>query len=192
MRAADLHFHLLPGLDDGPASMEETLELARAAAAAELDIVAQGPRGARWILVESPFELFDHAFHEATDELRTRGYGVLIAHPERSADAALCGAAGLRCEFAAGALAQVNAMSVAGRHGEDAEASALRLVRAGQVAVVASDAHGPTRPPALVLALRALRQRGVPERLAASLTLRAGRRLLRRGSVPPRPWRPEA
>ena len=30
---ADLHFHLLPGVDDGPAVLEESLELARAAAA---------------------------------------------------------------------------------------------------------------------------------------------------------------
>src|SRR5262249_54939972 len=28
---ADIHFHLLPGLDDGPGTMEETVELARAA-----------------------------------------------------------------------------------------------------------------------------------------------------------------
>ena len=238
MKAAELHFHLLPGVDDGPAVMEDSLGSARTAAAegtrtivatphvradfldrgartaragergagrdrreglplevrcgaelghemvarlrpAELEAVAEGPPDARWILVESPFELMDDGFHEATAELRARGYGVLVAHPERSADASVCDGSGLRRELAAGALAQVNAMSIAGRHGE--EAAALRLVREGRAAVVASDAHGPTRPPALLLARRALIAHGVPERVASSLTLRAGRRLLRRG-----------
>ena len=240
MRATDLHFHLLPGVDDGPAVMDDSLELARTAAAegtrtivatphvradfwtdvlalpermrevraaiaaerlplelrcgaelghemvarlgpAELDAVAQGPREARWVLVESPFELMGEGFHEATAELRARGYGVLVAHPERSADASLCDGSGLRRELAAGSLAQVNAMSIAGGHGEEAQAAALRLVRDGQAAVVASDAHGPTRPPALLLARRALIDHGLSERLASSLTLRAGGRLLRRG-----------
>src|SRR5579862_7406369 len=31
--STELHFHLLPGVDDGPATMEATVELARAAAA---------------------------------------------------------------------------------------------------------------------------------------------------------------
>jgi tyrosine-protein phosphatase YwqE len=31
--SADIHFHLLPGVDDGPADMDETLELARMASA---------------------------------------------------------------------------------------------------------------------------------------------------------------
>ena len=55
-------------------------------------------------------------------------------------------------------------------------------MRDGQAAVVASDAHGPTRPPALLLARRALLERGMRERPASSLTLRAGERLLRRGA----------
>ena len=240
MKAADLHFHLLPGVDDGPAVMDESLQLARTAVAegtrtivatphvradfwtevlelpervnevraaiaaeglplevrcgaelghemvarlrpAELEAVAQGPREARWVLVESPFELMAEGFHEATAELRARGYGVLVAHPERSADASLCDGSGLRHELAAGSVAQVNAMSIAGGHGTEAEAAALRLVREGRAAVVASDAHGPTRPPALLPARRALIDHGVPERVASSLTLRAGGRLLRRG-----------
>ena len=87
MLAADLHFHILPGVDDGPADLSE-----------RLDLLAQGPPGARWLLVETPFECVGGAFHAATDELRERGFGVLIAHPERSADAALNDAAGLPLE----------------------------------------------------------------------------------------------
>ena len=33
MNSADLHFHLLPGIDDGPADLAESLALARAAVA---------------------------------------------------------------------------------------------------------------------------------------------------------------
>ncbi|MGH2713266.1 MAG: CpsB/CapC family capsule biosynthesis tyrosine phosphatase, partial [Thermoleophilaceae bacterium] len=158
MDHVDLHFHLLPGVDDGPADLPESLELARAALAVgtgaivatphvradlgptdareidarvrdlraslgaanvplrvgcgaelghemvfrlrqdELDMLAQGPPGARWLLVEAPFEGIGEDFHAATAELRARGFGVLVAHPERSADAALDGAAGLRRE----------------------------------------------------------------------------------------------
>jgi protein-tyrosine phosphatase len=150
----------------------------------ELDAMAQGPPGARWLLVETPFGGIGAGFHAATDELRDRGFGVLVAHPERSADATLCGAAGLRRELAAGSLAQVNAMSVAGHHGEDAESAGLALVREGLVSVLASDAHGRTRPPALTLARRALSERGVPDGVARELTGAAASRLLARGIGP--------
>jgi protein-tyrosine phosphatase len=245
MSAADLHFHLLPGVDDGPSEMEESVELARAAAAEgtgtvvatphvrddyvtdvldlddrvasvraaiaaagielevlgggevghamvgrlrqeELEGIAQGPPGARWILVETPFGAIGEDFHAATTELRHRGFGVVLAHPERGADAALCGAAGLRRELAAGSLAQVNAMSLAGGHGDDAEVAALALVAERLVAVVASDAHGPTRPPALAIARRAMADRGVPAPVAHALTKGATRRLLTHGVKPPR------
>ena len=41
----------------------------------DLDLVAQGPPGARWLLVEAPFERIGADFHAATDELRDRGFG---------------------------------------------------------------------------------------------------------------------
>jgi protein-tyrosine phosphatase len=40
---ADLHHHLLPGIDDGPLTLEASLELARAAVAAGTNIVATTP-----------------------------------------------------------------------------------------------------------------------------------------------------
>jgi protein-tyrosine phosphatase len=243
MSTVDLHFHLLPGVDDGPSDMDDSVELALAAAAEgtrtvvatphvrddfvtavldlpdrtrsvraaigaagvdlevliggevghemverlrqdELEIVAQGPPRARWILVETPFATIGEDFHAATHELRARGFGVVLAHPERGADAALCGAAGLRRELAAGSLAQINALSLAGGHGDDAEAAALALVAEGLVTVVASDAHGPTRPPALGIARRAMIDRGVPAPVAHALTESAPRRLLMSGVKP--------
>ncbi len=238
MKSADLHFHLLPGIDDGPADLAESLYLARAAVAEgtativatphvrfdlgttdtaeilhrvcelrallaafslpvevlcggelghdvvgslsqyELELIAQGPAEARWLLVEAPFEGIGADFHLATDELRGRGFGVLIAHPERSADATLDGGQGLRHELEAGSLAQVNAQSLTGEHGNKAGAAAWRLIHAGMVAVIASDAHGPTRPPALGAARRALLEAGVPPTSADLLVAVAPQRLL--------------
>lgn len=241
MKSADLHFHLLPGIDDGPADLSESLYLARAAIAEgtdtvvatphvrfdlgtvdaaeilhrtcelrsvlaafslhievlcggelghdvvgslsqyELELLAQGPPDARWLLVEAPFEGIGAGFHAATAELRDRGFGVLIAHPERSADAVLDDARGLRRELEAGSLAQVNAQSLTGDHGPEAAAAGWRLIREGLVDVIASDAHGPTRPPALAQARRTLIEAGVPRALAGGLVTTAPRRLLQSG-----------
>jgi tyrosine-protein phosphatase YwqE len=84
-------------------------------------------------------------------------------------------------QLAAGALAQLNAMSLVGRHGDEAQAAAFRLVAANGAEVVSSDAHGPTRPPALGAAERALREHGCGAFAAHSLTRSAGIRLLSRG-----------
>jgi protein-tyrosine phosphatase len=241
MNFVDLHFHLLPGVDDGPADLPASLELARGALAEgtgtvvatphvredlgltdaaeialrvrdlrarlaaaripleiqcggelghdmafrlsqrELDLLAQGPAGGRWILVETPFEGIGEDFHAATAELRERGFGVLVAHPERSADAALDGAAGLRRELRAGSLAQVNAQSLTGGHGGDARRAAWGLLADGLVAVIASDAHGPSRPPAMRLAQRALVAGGVAPVAATALAATRPRALLARG-----------
>jgi protein-tyrosine phosphatase len=239
-KTADVHFHLLPGLDDGPADLGDSLELARAAVAdgtstivatphvrsdfvtdvatvrevfaelkralaseriglevlcgaelgpemvgrlgqAELEAVAQGPPGARWLLLESPFEGFEPDFHLAAGELRARGFGVLLAHPERSADAQLDAGAGLRRELAAGSRAQLNALSITGDHGRGAKWAALRLVASGRATLVASDAHGPTRPPALRTAHRRLVEWGADPNAAFELVHAAPRRLLALG-----------
>lgn len=241
---ADVHFHVLPGLDDGPADFAETLALALAAVAdgtgtvvatphvrfdlgttdafeirdrvrdlqarlsalgvpleircggelghdvigtlsqGELELMAQGPPGSRWLLVETPFDGIGSDFHDAAAELRERGFGVLVAHPERSADAILDGSDGLLRELTAGSLAQVNAQSLTGHHGADACAAAWRLIRDGLVAVVASDAHGPTRPPALSAARRTLLHAGLSTSAVDTLVESGPRRLLESGIRP--------
>jgi protein-tyrosine phosphatase len=241
MAYVDLHFHLLPGVDDGPCDMAASLELARAAVAdgtgtvvatphvradlgltdaveiharvlqlrfalsaeripldvrcggelghdmvarmrqTELELLAQGPPGARWLLVETPFDGIGPDFHVATAELRDRGFGVLVAHPERSADASLDDASGLRAELRAGSLSQINALSLAGGHGEDACSAAWELVAEGLISVVASDAHGPTRPPALSLARRTLLEVGVSRPVTAELVGSTPHRLMATG-----------
>jgi protein-tyrosine phosphatase len=153
----------------------------------ELETIAQGPAGARWLLVETPFEGANETFHAATAELRDRGFSVVVAHPERGADAALDGARGLRGELRLGAVAQINAQSLDGRHGEDAERAGHSLLAEGLPAVIASDAHGPTRPPSLNAAAAELRRRGTAAPVARHLTESGPRALLYRGlpSAPP-------
>lgn len=147
----------------------------------ELELIAQGPADGRWLLLETPFTGIDDCFHAAAEELRDRGYGVVLAHPERSADAICDGAAGLRHELGAGALAQVNAGSVTGAHGPDARRAALALIRAGLVDSIASDAHGPTRPPLLTQARARLLEDGVEAAAVDRLVCSGPRRLLARG-----------
>jgi protein-tyrosine phosphatase len=146
VQRTELHFHLLPGVDDGPADLDEAIALARLAVAdgtalvtvtphlrdlllrgilpelparvrvvaealrgagvplelragaelahydvarlddTELEAVAQGPPGARWLLIEAPLSGSDLAgLQAATAEARARGFGTLIGHPERCA-----------------------------------------------------------------------------------------------------------
>jgi protein-tyrosine phosphatase len=232
----DLHFHLLPGVDDGPEEMTDSVALAEAAVRDgtgivvatphvrgdyvtdvaslpelvaevrdelrregialeircggelghdmvgrlrqhELELIAQGPAGARWLLVEAPFTAMTDAFQHALDELEDRGFGVLIGHPERSADATL---------LARAAPGQVNALSLTGGHGDEALQSARRMLAEVSVYVVGSDAHGPTRPPALTMAREALAARGVDSARARALTSTVPWRLLTHG-LPARP-----
>ena len=215
---AEIHFHLLPGVDDGPATREESVELARLALAdgtlsivatphvcdidigelderaselrgalaeeglpiellaggeaaagdvlrlnhEQLEMVAHGPTGARWVLLESPHDDTAAEFAEAADELRARGFGVVVAHPERSAALGHGDGHVIRRELALGSWLQLNGMSVLGRHGERARRAAIRLLADEQRAVLSSDAHNAARPPCLSEAIRRARSDGVP------------------------------
>jgi protein-tyrosine phosphatase len=241
---ADIHFHLLPGLDDGPATMEETVELARAALRdgtaivvatphvrhdfvtdprdlpervqevrerlarerielelhcggelghelvgrleqRDLDTIAVGPPGARWILLEPPGQGPGEELHEAADELRSRGFGVVLAHPERSVALMADDASGLRRELEQGSLLQVNAWSLAGGHGASAERMAIWLVGSGAVTALASDAHNVSvRGPELSVGLRRASWGLAPHR-ARILTDAAPRSLVQRGMPVP-------
>jgi protein-tyrosine phosphatase len=129
--------------------------------ASELEILAHGPPGRRWLLLEAPLDRGRLAdLHAHADELQARGYGLLIAHPERCPDLAEPGG-GLAARLGAGARLQVNASSVTGVHGDAARDTALRLLHEGAVAVLASDAHGVDRPPLLGEAVRRLAEHGI-------------------------------
>jgi protein-tyrosine phosphatase len=211
----ELHFHLLPGVDDGPRDHVEALELARLALAdgtrrivltphvreleltelaarteevrarlteagvaldicrggelspddlpsmtqAELELLAHGPPGRRWVLIEAPLWAAEPDLHWAAAELRARGFELLIAHPERSTEVT---PAEIAEQVRIGARLQINASSLAGIHGPAAERTALSFARSGLPFVLASDAHSPARPPLLTRGAEALAAGGVP------------------------------
>ncbi|HET6449640.1 MAG TPA: CpsB/CapC family capsule biosynthesis tyrosine phosphatase [Conexibacter sp.] len=110
--------------------------------------------GGPWLLIEAPLRL-GVALLPAVHELLDRGHRVLIAHPERSPllqrdpDA-------LRALVRAGAATQLTAASFAGRFGRTVRDYAERMLEAGLVHSVASDAHDTLRrPPGLAEPLAA-------------------------------------
>lgn len=72
----DLHFHILPGLDDGPGTIEESVELARAAAEAGTTVVAATPH----VRADHPFDLarIDTGVHELNQALETAGVALEV------------------------------------------------------------------------------------------------------------------
>jgi protein-tyrosine phosphatase len=246
LQRAELHFHLLPDVDDGPVDLDEAVELARLTVAdgtslvtvtphvrdllrrgilgelptrvhqvaaaleragvplelrtgaelaqddvallgdRELDAIAQGPPGARWVLLEAPLFGGDlDGFLAATAEVRARGFGTLIGHPERCAPLMQSGGA-VAAERRAGARLQVNGSSLTGRHGAGARAWGIELLRAGHADLIASDAHRPSRPPVLSAALEALAAAGLPRERTETFVSAAPRALLRHGIAPER------
>jgi len=236
----DLHCHVLPGIDDGPETIEGSVALARAAAnlgvrtlvatphvsprfpnrpekilglveelrarlATEelvLDLVpgaeiapsqlseidplelpglrlGKGP----WLLLESPFNPTGPRLGPAVQGLHTRGFRVLLAHPER------CPAfhrdpAELQSLVQAGVLTPITAGALVGRFGGRVREFALQLVRAGMVHSVASDAHDRAqRPPGMASEL----QRAGLSRFADWLTYEVPAAILNGAEIPPRP-----
>ncbi len=126
----------------------------------QLESIAQGPPEHRWLLLEAPFSGLDETFAAVADELRQRGFGIVVAHPERSLANVQAGWGAIEHELAVGSAMQVNAWSVAGLHGERARIEALRILHVARRVVVSSDAHGPHRVPSLRLAVDVLTRLG--------------------------------
>jgi protein-tyrosine phosphatase len=244
MHRVELHFHLLPGVDDGPHDVPVALALAREAvrdgtrlvtctphaahvdiaevparvrdlqgalrqagielevrpgaelawhdvpalSGAELETVAQGPPGRRWLLLEAPLPGTGtpEGLAGSANALRERGFAVLIGHPERSPGLVRDPGA-VDALLAAGDRLQVNASSLTGYHGAGARAAALDLVLTGRAEVIASDAHQPrARGPRLSDAVDVLRREGMPAPQAEALVGAAPRALLEDGFAPRR------
>jgi protein-tyrosine phosphatase len=240
----DLHCHLLPGIDDGSAELDDALRHARrlqaegvrdvactphvkrdlfprvvpaelggrvralqsalaqagllvrvhaggelaheealALDAGELELIAQGPARARWLLLECPFAGIDESFLAAAERLGDLGYGLLLAHPERTARILEDGWERLQELRAAGALLQVNVCSLLGSHGLEVQQTAVALVRAGLAFCLASDGHPGTREHTLQLGFHLLLRAGASSAQAFRLT-QANPRLLLREGVP--------
>jgi protein-tyrosine phosphatase len=230
----ELHFHLLPGVDDGPANEAEAIALARLAVAdgtgtvvatphvsqveidelpdrvgqlraalaaadvelkvrqggelspddvfgisqADLEAIAQGPPGKRWVLLEAPLVLPSASLASAAAEVRARGLDVLIGHPERSTSVSTDE---LHDHVAAGSIIQINASSLLGGHGARAERKAVALALSGLPFVLASDAHAPSRPPLLTEGAAVLAAAGIPDEIILNAADTGPARLLREG-----------
>jgi protein-tyrosine phosphatase len=149
---------------------------------AELDLIAQGPPGSRWLLVEAPFSGLRSAFAADCAELARRGFGVVLAHPERARGAAEpAGMEALRRLLAAGALAQVNVCSLLGNNGLTVQESAVHLLRNGLAHLIASDGHPGTRDHTLALGFVLAQRAGASSVQAWRLTQANPRFLLTHG-----------
>jgi protein-tyrosine phosphatase len=100
--------------------------------------------GTEVVLVEVPFAGPEDELIELASHIERVGLTPLIAHPERTE--AVSERPELAHELAQRWPLQVNATSVVGYHGREAEELAWRLLEAGDVAVVASDGHRVARP----------------------------------------------
>lgn len=232
----DLHCHLLPGVDDGPSTLEESLDYARAVARAgterivatphvervevsdlpervrelrealdaegidldvecggelkafsipalsqrELDVIAQGPPGRRWILLEVPFRGLGGDLLEGAEELRRRGFSTLLAHPER-ASGFRQSIPVLREQVERGARVQMNIGPLTGAESPERADAARRLLRTGLPAALATDAHPPDRPYTLTQGRELAVESGVPEHEADALVDEGPRALLEQG-----------
>jgi protein-tyrosine phosphatase len=241
----DLHAHILPGIDDGPASEDAAVEMARAAVRAGTRAIAATPHidsgfgvdparlaaarhalaerlaaegialellqggevaaahlpdlddgalalltlgGGPAVLLECPFTPVGGGMEAMVADLRRRGFGVLLAHPERSPTFARApGRLARLVEL--GASAQVTAGSFAGAFGETVRRAAARMLEAGLVHVIASDAHDAAkRPPDVRLGAAWLRERyGDVDRQLAWMTESAPAALVAGERPPERP-----
>jgi protein-tyrosine phosphatase len=118
----------------------------------ELELLAHGPPAGRWLLVEAPFRGLDATFASDCAALAARGFGAVIAHPERAEGASSpAGAAALQSLLDGGAVAQVNVCSLLGNNGLEIQETAVNMLRSGLAYVIASDAHPGTRDHTLAL-----------------------------------------
>lgn len=125
----------LPGLDDR-----------------ELSVVSLGG-GGHWILLEPAPGPLDSSFESSVQELHRRGFGAVIAHPERHLGPELVTA--LRRAVTEGALVQGTAAWLIDPRTRE---GMLTLAREGLIHVLGSDAHSARagRPVAIAQALEVL------------------------------------
>ena len=149
---------------------------------AELELIAQGPPVSRWLLIEAPFRGLDDEFAADCEALVRRGFGAVIAHPERAAGAGEpAGVETLRGLLAGGAVAQVNVCSLLGNNGLAVQEAAVGLLRDGLAYVIASDGHPGTRDHTLALGFVLAQRAGASSVQAWRLTQANPRFLLTHG-----------
>ncbi len=113
--------------------------------------------GSDVVLMEMPFSGPASDLIELAEHVERAGLTPLVAHPERTDP--IRERPELAHELAERWPLQVNASSLLGRHGDEIEELAWRLVENGEVAVVASDGHRLSRPARLDEAYELVRVR---------------------------------
>ncbi len=103
--------------------------------------------GGEWVLIEPPAAGPSTVVHHLFYQLQSRGYRIIIAHPERcqvfQQDIAL-----LESLIAGGAISQVTAGALTGQFGRTAERVSKEILGMGLVHTVSADAHDTEfRPP---------------------------------------------
>lgn len=121
------------------------------------------------VLVEFPFYDDLPVLHAVCEHAEACGLRPILAHPERSA--AVHAHPEGAYSYGERWPLQVNATSLLGRHGATAREIAWDLVCSGRAALIASDGHGGSRPPALDEAFVAVSER-VGESRASELFCR--------------------
>ena len=234
----DVHTHILPALDDGAATLEDSIAMARAAVAEGIATVAATPHvrddypttaaemeravaelrsalaveelhleilaggeialdriealddeelarfalgGKSYVLLEFPYRGWPLQLETTALELRSKGFGVILAHPERNAEAT---PQRLRRLVGQGMLVQITSASLDGRLGRRPRAAAFELIQQELAHLVASDAHAPElRAVGMKAAADAI---GHPA-LAAWLTVEVPAAVITGAPVPERP-----
>ena len=170
-----IEIELLPG---GEVSVEQLDRLSHD----ELRRFALGGNP-NYLLVETPYWDWPLPFGEIVARVRSFGMNPVIAHPERN-PAVQADLRKVATLVDAGGLIQVTAASLDGRLGSRTRASARKLVDAGLVHLVGSDAHAPgIREVGLSAARKAIGD----EPLARWLTESVPEAIVRDDPLPPRP-----
>jgi protein-tyrosine phosphatase len=102
--------------------------------------------GTESVLIEVPFVGSPDVTVALAERAESQGLQPIVAHPERGEEVGL---AMIEAFAERGWQLQVNATSLLGRHGEEAEEIGWRLLRDGVASFVASDGHREARPPHL-------------------------------------------
>jgi protein-tyrosine phosphatase len=239
----DLHCHVLPGVDDGPDTLEESLELCRAAheegtrtlvatphvngkypgvtaavvrervalvnqAAraqdidvrirtgaevalsrvgempdAELDLLTLG--GGRHILLELPWTSAASGAMAALQALALRGYGIVVAHPERSPMTQRDDGTLVLGLVQSGVLCCLDASSLTSGADRRTRTTAWDLLARGLVHVIASDSHDAVRRPPKLASI--LREAGLTAAQIDYFTAAAPQAILNGEAVAPAP-----